>query len=226
MSDYSPENLSRKWKGLLPQSLEETSQRWALGKPRKRFFSFKALESDLDDDQQAPRDFKTKLLLNGEVVWGLIARSFFAAYVPGRNTHYGSVVYSVEKHEPDSVFELAWRVNELRKDRSIPPKGTEAIANAMRDDTSGFARLRLPVELDAFGESYLANLCIHRTRLPGGYLHDRLLPILIAPKQTEWCCILPLRFWSPGFKEVWLSGPPAYEPSQFSYMFAQYKIQP
>jgi hypothetical protein len=226
MSDYSPDKLASKWRDRLPPLFDETAQLWKEGKPRRRLFSFGPPESDLRHDQQTPPKAKATLLYHGRVVWGLIARAFFAAYLPGRNTFYGSVVYSLDAYEPDSIFELAWRVNELRKNNAPPPKGTETIARAIRDDSSDFARLRLPTEVDAYGSSYLANLCIQRTRLPKGYLHERLLPILVSPEETEWCCILPLRFWSPKLKEIWLTGSPAYEPAEYAQMLPHYKIQP
>src|SRR6185369_2936500 len=106
------------------------------------------------------------------------------------------------------------------------PSGCEKVAAAIRDDRSNFARIRLPVELAGRGESYFGNLCIHRGRLPSGYVHDRLLPILIAPKETHWCCILPLRCWPAALKERWQSGPPAHEPSAFTAMMGLYNVKP
>ena len=226
MNDYSPEILSRRWKGVLPSLLADTHSLWKTVRPRKGFFSFLAPEPDAKDDEVTPAAAKKTLLYEGHVVWGLISRAFFPAYIPGRHTHYGSVVYALDPHEPDSIFELAWSVNELRAQNVAPPPGTERIAAAIRDDQSNFARILLPVEVGAHGTSYFANLCIHRTRLPLGYIHDRLLTILVAPGKTEWCCILPLRAWPPELKKIWSSGPPAYEPSAFAGMLAMYKIEP
>jgi len=226
MSDYSPVQLSAKWLQWMDPFLEETQALWEKGRPRKRFFSFGLPEHDAYVGEYAPSPAKAALLYEGEVVWGMIARAFFAAYLPGKNTHYGSVIYSTGGPEFDSVFELAWKVNELRQDNSPPPPGTQAIAQAMRNDRSDFARLMLPREIDESESSYLANLCIHRTRLSGGYLHERLLPILICPKKTPWCCILPLRFWSAQMKDVWLAGSPANDPVRYQAMLKKYNIEP
>ena len=225
MSDYFPAKLSEKWTNTEPL-LRDVRDLWEKSRPRQRLLSFGLPEPDARDDKITPRGAKKAMLYRGSVVWGLIARAFFPSYLPGRNTHYGSVVYALDSHEPDSVFELAWRVNQLRENNSPPPVGTEQIASAIRDDRSSFRRLRLPVELEAYGEAYLSNLCIHRSRLPTGYVHDRLLPILVAPSETEYCCILPLRFWTAMLKQIWSSGPPAYEPSVFTEMLAVYKVQP
>lgn len=224
--DYSPAKLSQKWTGRTERLLCGVKELWEGSRPKKRLFSFGPPEADDKNDRITPLDAKRALVYRGHVVWGLITRAFFPSYVPGRNTHYGSVVYGLDGHEPDSVFDLAWCVNQLRENDATPPVGTEQIASAIRDDRSNFSRLRLPLDLGAHGESYLSNLCIHRSRLPTGYLHDRFLPLLVAPVETEWCCILPLRFWTPMLKEIWSRGPPAYEPLVFAEMMAHYKIQP
>jgi hypothetical protein len=226
MNDYSPAILGQKWKGHLAALLADTAKLWNATRPRKTLFSFGQTEADLKNDQMTPRSANEALLYRGRIVWGLISRAFFPAYIPGRHTHYGSVVYALDTHEPDSIFELAWSVNQLREPGVTPPPGTEKIAAAIRDDRSNFVRLRLPVEVGAHGTSYFANLCLHRTRLPLGYIHDRLLPILVAPEITEWCCILPLRGWPPALRQIWSSGRPAYDPASFDQMLRLYKIEP
>lgn len=206
--------------------LRETQELWSAHGPKKPLFSSKLPEKDAHDDAQVPAKDKRALLYKGQVVWAMFARAFFPAYVPGRNTHYGSVVYSVTPHAPYSVFEMVYRLSELRDGSSLPPHGTEEIAAALNDDESNFSRLRLPSTLGAQGEWYFANVCIHRSRLPLGYLHDRLVPILIAPAETEWCCILPLRYWAPKLKDLWGSGPPAHPPSRFTDMMQTHGVEP
>jgi len=176
MNDYSPAKLAQKWTGRLESLLSETRKLWDTKRPRKTWLSLRAPEADAAHDQMTPRSAQKVLGHRGRVVWGLVSRAFFPSYIPGRNTHYGSVVYGLDHHEPDSIFELAWSVNQLREAGVTPPPGTERVAAAIRDDRSNFVRLKLPVEVGAHGTSYFANLCIHRTRLPLGYIHDRLLP--------------------------------------------------
>ena len=226
MGDYSPEKLSAKWEGRLQPLLTAIRAQWERTRPRLPFLRLRWQVPDIRNDRATPLRAKRALLFHGQVVWGLISRAYLPAYVPGRRTHYGSVVYAVDTYEPDSIFELAWAVNQLRADRLPPPPGTEKIADAMRDDRSVFTRLRLPLEAGAYGEAYLGNLCIHRTRLPGGYLHDRLLPLLVAPEKTEWCCILPLRGWPQKLRELWLSGPPANDPVEFNRRLAEANVKP
>jgi hypothetical protein len=226
MNDYSPEILSRKWKGRMQTLLEDVRGLWETARPRKGLLSFGVPEADAKDDEVTPASAKKALLYHGRIVWGLISRAFFPAYIPGKNTHYGSVVYALDAHEPDSIFELACSVNELRADHAPPPPGTERVAEAIRDDRSSFTRILLPVEVGAHGTSYFANLCLHRTRLPLGYIHDRLLPLLVAPEETEWCCILPLRGWPQSLKGIWSSEAPVYSPRAFDGMLRAYSIEP
>ena len=226
MGDYSPAKLSAKWAGQLQPLLTATRAQWEAVRPRLPFLPLRWQRPDIRLDRVTPLKAKRALLFRGHVVWGLISRAYFPAYVPGRRTHYGSVVYALDVHEPDSIFELAWAVNELRANNDTPPPGTEKVAAAIRDDHSSFIRLSLPEEVGAHGEAYFANLCIHRTRLPGGYLHDRLLPLLVAPGKTEWCCILPLPGWPQRLRDLWLSGPPANDPVEFNRRLAHFNIRP
>ncbi len=226
MGDYSPAKLSAKWAGHMQPLLAAARAQWERARPRLTLLPLHWQIADIRKDRGTPPKAKKALLFRGRVVWGLVSRAYLPAYVPGHRTHHGSVVYSLDAREPDSIFELAWAVNELRANRLTPPPGTESVAAAMRDDRSAFARLRLPEEVGAYGEAYLANLCVHRTRLPGGYLHDRLLPILVFPERTEWCCILPLRGWPQPLQELWLSGPPANDPVEFNRMLAAAKVRP
>ena len=207
-------------------TLEALRALWESGRPRKRLFSFGFPEPDARLDQMTPAAAKRILLYQGQVVLGHVARAFFPAYIPGRNTHYGSVVYSTDSVPVDSIFALAWRVNELRKDKAPPPAGTEKVASAIRDDRSQFARLMLPPSVGGLERCFFANVCIHRSRLPLGYLHDRLVPLLIAPAKTEWCTLLPIRFWPDSLRANWSSGPPAYEPEPFKAQCSLYGIQP
>jgi len=229
MGDYTPEKASEKWVAEMQSLLASTRELWKVQRP-KQWLLFRSLqplrEKDAPRDRLALQHAKESLLYRGYVVWGCITRAYFPAYIPGKHTHYGSVVYTLVERDPSPVFQLAQAVNRLREDRSPAPAGTEKVAAAIRDDHSTFVRLKLPAEIGADPRSYLGNICIHRTRLPSGYLHDRLLPILVIPEETDWCCILPLRGWPPRLREIWLSGPPAYQPDAFDRMLKDHKIRP
>jgi hypothetical protein len=226
LNDYSPEKLSEKWKGHTAGLLEILTKRWESGRAQKRFFSIGLPEPDASLDRVAPFKAKRILLYEGIVVMGHVARAFFPAYIPGKGAHYGSVVYSADPAPVDSLFELAWRVNELRKDNTSPPLGTEKVAAAIRDDRSQFARILLPPSIGGVTRAFFANICIHRSRLPLGYIHDRLVPLLIAPDKTDWCTILPLRFWDEEFKRIWSSGPAVYDQKEFKLRCQVLGIRP
>ena len=224
MSDYLPSVLSAKWSGKFDEFLRQTRQLWNDGRPRRRLFDFGLPENDSGADEVTPRRDLKRLAYEGTVVFGHFTRAYFPAYISGTNTHYGSVVYSSDPDGKADLFDLAWRINVLREGR--PPKGTEKVAAAIQNDRSQFARLELPAELGAPAGCYFANLCIHRTRLPLGYIHSRLVPLLIARKKTSWCCLLPLRFWSPEMRLVWESGAPLYNQAAFEDQCRRAKIIP
>lgn len=226
MNRYDPEELSAKWLGQLDHLLSEARELWNAGKPRKPLLSFSQLpETDSRADQMAPAAAKQILGYQGRLVWGHFARAYIPAYIPGKNTHYGSVVYSADAEPADSIFELAWKVNELRSGKPVP-RGTEEVARAIENDQSQFARIALPRELGVTGNCFFANLCIHRSRLPLGYIHDRLVPLLILPEKTQWCTLLPLRFWPDQLQAVWSSGPPAGDQARYRAMCASNRVEP
>jgi hypothetical protein len=226
MSDYDPARQTAKWHGQMEHLLAEARDLWDAGKPRKPFFSRAFPEVDSRQDEMATAAAKRILGYEGKVVWGHFARAFIPAYIAGTQTHYGSVVYSTDATPRDSIFDLAAKVNQLRDGKSEIPKGTEQLARAINDDRSQFTRLTLPPALGVTGNCFLANLCIHRSRLPLGYIHDRLVPLLIAPEKTEWCSILPLRFWPDTLQAHWTSGPPAGDQARYRAMCAAYNTQP
>ncbi len=226
MTDYDPSKLAEKWPRSLQALLADCQQRWDSGRPKRRWWSFGEPEADLPQDQASPRDDQRLLAYDGIVTLGHFARAFFPAYIPGDQTHYGSVVYANDPASSDEVFHLAWRVNELRQDGSTPPPGTEAVAKAIRDDHSDFSRIEMPAALGVGAGRYFANICIHRGRLPLGYIHSKLVPILILPERTPWCSILPLRFWSPELVDIWKSGAPAYPREPFALQCRAFGIRP
>jgi hypothetical protein len=226
LNDYSPKKLMEKWAEHISDLPGRMTRRWESGRPQKRFFLSVPSESDSAADQLTPPKDQRLLLQEGYVVMGHFARAFFPAFIPGKMTHYGSVVYCLDPAPVEKLFELAWRVNLLRKDNSPPPAGTETVATAIRDDRSQFVRLRLPPQVSTVEQSFFANICIQRTRLPFGYIHDRLVPLLVAPQKTEWCMLLPIRFWDDGFKEAWCSGPPANDQKLFHTRCQLHRITP
>ena len=225
MSDYDPSILAAKWTIPLSDLLAECQQLWERERPRG-WFGFGARERDSSRDQATPAQDIQLLVMKGRIVFGQFARAFFPAYIPGSQTHYGSVVYSTDPARSGEVFDLAWRVNELRRAGGLRPAGTEQVAAAINDDQSDFSRIHLPVELGIHPGCYFANICIHRSRLPLGYIHTRLVPILIAPELTQWCALLPLRAWSVQFQELWKSGAPAYPHGPFLNNCRQFNIIP
>lgn len=183
-------------------------------------------EFDLWADHVTPWDDRMMLAHEGTVVLGHFVRAFFPAYIPGRRAHYGSVVYGKDPAMCTEVFDLAWRVNELRQNHRPPPQGTEIVASSIRNDQSSFPRIELPPALGVEKGRFVANLCIHRSRLPLGYIHSRLVPLLICPDKTHWSCLLPRRFWSPRMVEVWKSGPPVYPREAFAAQCRYMRVKP
>ncbi|MEI9895254.1 MAG: hypothetical protein WDN28_15525 [Chthoniobacter sp.] len=118
MDDYSPERLSFKWGDQLPTLLAETRKIWEQSRPRKTWFSRFGLERDARQDAGTPIAAQAVLQDEGRVVWAHVARAFFPAYMPGRHTHYGSVVYAWKITSP--IPFLNWPTTRTNCASTIP----------------------------------------------------------------------------------------------------------
>ncbi len=222
MQDYNAENAYQRWRGSLGFHLAETRGLiQSCGFPR---FPDAACWSD-----SVTRNPLTKLAVYnfGRVVWGVFARAFWAIYRSGRNNHYGTVVLGFDSIFEDSsaLFGISQDLRTLREGVG-EPEFLETFARQIRDDTKGRNRIRIPKELSCGRAAYFQLVYVPRTRLPCGYLHHRLVPVIAHPA-SSYACILPLEFWPADFKRKWLEGEPPLSAERLAlYQQAFPNVQP
>ncbi|HEV2695650.1 MAG TPA: hypothetical protein VG347_22350 [Verrucomicrobiae bacterium] len=150
------------------------------------------------------------LLYNfGQIVWGVFARAFWPIYTPGKNNHYGSVVFGFDPFFKDTpaLFEMTEDLRTLRENGG-EPKHLKKFASQIRNDSFPTPnRVRIPPELAGERKAYFQSIYIPRPSLPGGYLHSRLVPIIVHP-MCSYAILMPVKFWPEKFKAKWLEGKP------------------
>jgi hypothetical protein len=201
----APANVTTLFTGIAGAGSYDSAaayQRWrgklgpALAAIRARYSGFRRI------------GFGAPIHIFGRAVWGVFVRAFWPIYMGGKRGHHGSVVASFDPFFEDSpgLFEISEDLRRLRES-SNEPKSVEKFARILRNDYRAPARVTVPKELTTGRKVFFQSVFIPRSRLPGGYLHHRLVPI-VASRIVSAAQILPLKFWPPEFQRIWQLGEP------------------
>jgi Fe-S cluster assembly iron-binding protein IscA len=158
-----------------------------------------------DDVPESVLNHYEELLTSGQVVWGHTVMANREMYSPGRLDRPGNVVYSPERYfdnRPHRLADVADAVGALKYTLPDVPDLAE-VAETISDEYNAVKRQWLPDQLTDGREVYLAWIILHRSRLPSGFLSDRLLPLLIHPEKTWANMILPIPYWAPSLVDEW-----------------------
>lgn len=203
--NYNAEEAYARWRSTgLRRHLQEMRASHRLA----RFLAPVTRDLHPDDRGVAPwgQWFTTKF---GLLTWGVFTRAFWAIYQKGTSPlFFGSVIVSGARDDEDapSLFEVAEQVRVIR-DCDVPTDGIEDFADVIRDDYSMPMRVAVPESVAMQGGYFLQSIGIPRRKLPHGYLHHRLVPIVTHPR-IPYATILDCRFWNEDFKRIWRSGNP------------------
>jgi hypothetical protein len=151
----------------------------------------------------------------GIITWGVFTRAFWPIYQRGVSPRfYGSVIFSSSPEDEDapSLFEIAQEVRTARDD-DVAIDGIEDFLSIIRDDYSLAMRVPVPEVLAMDPGYHLQSIGIERHKLPQGYLHHRLVPILTHPR-IPYATLVDCKYWSPGFTAIWQSGDPLLTPAE------------
>ena len=204
MQNFNAESAYKRWQGELGQHLTETIKAF------KSHSLIKMPDSSCWQDTVMPDRTAKFLVYNfGRVVWGVFARAFWPIYIPGKHDHYGSVVFGFDHFFNDSpaLFEIVEDLRALREQGGEPKHLNKFAAQIRNDSFPTPNRVRIPPELAGERKAYFQSIYIPRTSLPGGYLHTRLVPIVVHP-MSSYAIMVPLKFWPEKFKAKWLEGKP------------------
>jgi hypothetical protein len=150
---------------------------------------------------------KWRTVIFGRVTWAVFTRAFWAIYQPGLSpVFYGSVVVSddVADESTPSLFEIA-EYSRRVKEYDVPIDGIEEFARVIRDDNSLPDTMEIPVGIAMKRGVFLQTVGIERARLPCGYLHHRLLPVVYL-RRSGFVSIVHHRYWGAEFSARWCAG--------------------
>lgn len=203
--NYNAEDAFHRWRdGGLSVHLRVMRRKYLI---RRLLASVSTLEHL--SDRTISKFVKGQTLVFGRVTWGVFARAFWAIYQPGKSPiFFGSVIYSDDPADEDSpaLFEIAEYSRRVMED-DVPLNGIEEYAAVIRDDHSLPPRIVVPTQIATKPGVYLQSIGIQREKLPRGYLHHRLVPIIVH-RSRPYASIIPQRYWGGKFRALWCAGDP------------------
>lgn len=221
MQNHDAKDAYQRWDSRLEDFIDEMRESYSKQKPFPEWIHFK-------ESSEVGSTGRWRVLRQGRIVWGVFARAFWPIYTRGENNHYGTVLCGLQPPALDRgvfLFELGQTLRNLRENGGEKPEHREFF-QAVRDDFDSTSRLMVPGDLAASREIYFQAIYIHREKLPAGYLHHRLVPIIIH-ETIPYASILPLRFWGDEFSDIWKSGsPPLSEATLQQYQLANPGVIP
>ena len=213
--NYSSEDAFQRWRKTgLRQHLDYINAAY-----RSHRFAIKPANDIHPSHSRMARVHNWVTVKFGTVTWGVFARAFWPIYQKGKSPlFFGSVVLSFDRDDEDapSLFEIAQEIRIIR-DHDVPLDKIESFAGIIRDDYAMVPRLEVPERIATKSGIYLQSIGMERAKLPTGYLHHRLVPI-ITHRSVPYATVVDHKFWSPEFKEIWLSGNPLLSAEELKEM--------
>lgn len=189
--------------------LTEASQRLRNPRLMDRFFGWERRQAD----RYLVPHFRL-LEKQGQVVWGAVVQANGMAYSPGENDLAANVVFSTDEYYDDRPIELMRIAAAVWYLKNKHPRDVNfaRVASIVTNETNMVARHPLPDAITSGRCVYLTSTLLMRRRLPGGILTGPILPLVVAPEQTEANMLLPLQCWPDVLREHWRTRVSAVDP--------------
>ncbi|MEQ8822218.1 MAG: hypothetical protein RLY93_18440 [Sumerlaeia bacterium] len=147
----------------------------------------------------------------GEVVWAAVVTANAALLAPKAGDRPAAVVTGLDPHYDGHILDLLDLAQVLvslpsddRGREDLRELGRRVSAKRRRG-----GRHALPEDLTDSRAVFFTDLLIHRASLPGGYLRDSWLPVLIDPThETRAIAVLPQAYWPAELIELWMKDAP------------------
>lgn len=118
------------------------------------------------------------------------------------------IVFSEDTYFDDHVEKLAEISTYLfsLKGMRVEEPEIKIIADAITDEMTALYYRDLPKKITNDKLVYCSTIMVHRAHLPGKYLQNGLIPLLICPTKTVASIILPSKYWAPELAQIWTEG--------------------
>lgn len=165
-----------------------------------RFVGGKTLKPIYDD--------RESLLSNGIVVWGYVVQANTLLYEPGDLNSAGQIIFSLDpifEGRVDVLGGIAQNILALME-ADPPPKELVSFYNALHVENIAVFNRSVPKKMCYGKNVYLTTFMLHRKHLPVNYIKHNWFPLLVNPKYTRACLVMPSRYWSTTLINYWKNG--------------------
>ena len=163
------------------------------------------LASEPDKTLLRQYDDNEILIREGVVAWAHIVQANGTLFGKGSVDSPAVVLYSHDPSIAEEPFFLS-EVAELlfeQKGQTTSPE-LQRFADMLASEHTNNYDVPVPDELTDGVPTLYTTLMINRARLPGGYLAERLFPVIVSPRRSSAVAILPLDFWDEAFiRAMW-----------------------
>ena len=190
--------------GRTAESWHEERRHFAI--PRPPWAGTDPLYADLARDQET-------LFRRGTVVPACFVRAHDNMKRVAPADVPGDVVWSFDPRLAADLDDLSSIAEDLEDsvEYGSGDEDEEALAQSLRAGTVRLHAKELPPSLSGEFEVLISSVLLVRNHVPGGFLADRHVPLLVAPGEARTAMVLPARYWPDELVREWQaveSGPP------------------
>lgn len=161
--------------------------------------------------KKAILDDAALLAEEGTVVWGAFGFTPEEAFDPANKAPQScEILYSpdpVYDRDPDPLRHLARELVAARETKAKNKAVREFVAEMRSQLVRRTIRLRVPPELTDDTKVYVGETFLDPKHLPGGVPAVPIIPVLIAPKETEAVVPVPSGYWPKSWRRFWKDTP-------------------
>jgi len=140
---------------------------------------------------------RNKILQHGRIVWGHIVQANMNLFYLLPGDAPATAIYSLDSRfdeDPQPLKEIAKKIYEL-KGKTQDNSSLVNISNFITNEMARPSKEVVPSVLAGDTQYLLTTIMVMRKHMPFGFLSARLLPLVVAPGQSEWSFVLPARYW-------------------------------
>jgi hypothetical protein len=148
---------------------------------------------------------QSRLMCQGNLVWGQVVQANTALFIPGRTAYPADVIFPTKQipdFEPEILTEIATIIFRLKGTEPTDPLLLK-VAKHLTDEYDRTFGLFIPSSFCLNIPCELSTIYIDRKHLPNGYLSRSLFPLIVNSKTPKIATILPSKYWPPAMIDWW-----------------------
>lgn len=145
------------------------------------------------------------LLSQGDIVFAHLVQANSMLFETGKFDNPAAIVFSLDRHYDDNLGELQKIGHVLfgLKGHSVEDPELKEFADVITDEMKTLFNVPLPSGITDGHEVFCSSIMIHRKHIPSGFMQSGWIPLLVNPRLTNACRVLPERYWAQELVEYW-----------------------